>query len=223
MYKPNAKNILDVGCGTGMHALNLAEMGYTIYGIDQSNEMISIANDQLFNKPLLFDHVKFLIGDLRNLEIGKYFDVVVSLFHVMSYQITNNELVNSINSIANHTKKGSLVIFDCWYGPAVLTDKPNKRTKTFEDSELLVKRIAIPVIYPSKNLVDVNFNITVINKDSGNKQTFDELHQMRYLFEPEMELILRDNNFNIIKTEEWMTGNNPSFDTWYVTFICEKL
>ena len=46
-YAPNANNVLDLGCGTGLHAINLAEEGYHISGIDQSPDMIKIANKRL--------------------------------------------------------------------------------------------------------------------------------------------------------------------------------
>ena len=46
---------------------------------------------------------------------------------------------------------------------------------------------------------------------------------MRYLFNPEMELLLKLNDLKLLRTEEWLTGNNPDFDSWYVTFICERI
>jgi len=222
-YKSNAKSILDLGCGTGLHAISFAKYGYNIHGVDQSEKMIALANERLYNKPELKKNPQFAVGDIRNIDIDKSFDVIVSLFHVMSYQTTNEDLKNSISSVANHSKTGSLFIFDCWYGPAVLTDKPYKRTKIFEDNHLLVKRTAQPKMHPSKNLVDVNFDISITDKHSGDRQHLTELHKMRYLFEPELELLLNNYGFVILKTEEWMTRKAASYDSWYVTFICKKL
>lgn len=215
--------MLDLGCGTGLHALSFAENGYNIRGVDQSEEMIAIANERLNNNPQLKEHAQFSVGDIRNIDIGKSFDVIVSLFHVMSYQTTNEDLQKSISNVANHSKSGSLFIFDCWYGPAVLTDKPYKRTKTFKDDQLLIERTAQPKMNPSKNLVDVNFDISITDRQTGERQHLTELHTMRYLFEPELELLLSKNGFIIHKTEEWMTRKTPGYDSWYVTFICKKL
>ena len=46
---PHAKTILDLGCGTGRHALKLAEMGYRVTGIDLSGEMLSVAKNEHFH------------------------------------------------------------------------------------------------------------------------------------------------------------------------------
>lgn len=222
-YRPSSKNILDLGCGTGMHAIHFAKKGYSIHGIDQSDDMILIANNQITSKPEYSNKIKFSVGDLRNYTVGENFDVVLALFHVMSYQVTDDDLINSISNVAKHTSSGSLFIFDCWYGPAVLTDKPYSRTKTFEDEDLLVKRTAIPKMHPTRNMVDVTFDISILDKKSKEMDSFYELHRMRYLFEPEMKRLLSENSFEFIKSEEWMTGEKPENDTWYVTFICRKL
>lgn len=222
-YKPSSKSILDLGCGTGMHAIHFAQRGYNVHGIDQSKDMISIANNQSKSKPEYSDNLEFSVGDMRNYSTGKSYDVVLALFHVMSYQVTDDDLENSISNVAKHIFSGSLFIFDCWYGPAVLSDKPYKRTKTFEDEDLLVERTSIPEIHLSKNLVDVNFEISILDKKSKEKHSFSELHKMRYLFKPEMKQLLSKYSFEIVKSEEWITGRNPDNDTWYVTFICRKL
>jgi hypothetical protein len=46
-YAPGSKTILDLGCGTGRHDFLLAEKGYSVTGIDMSEQMLSIANDPL--------------------------------------------------------------------------------------------------------------------------------------------------------------------------------
>ena len=132
-HKPSSKSILDLGCGTGIHATHFAKKGYNIHGIDQSQDMILIANNQLKSMPEYSENLEFSVGDMRNYSIENSFDIVLALFHVMSYQVTNNDLFNSISNVTKHTSSGSLFIFDCWYGPAVLNDKPYKRTKIFEN------------------------------------------------------------------------------------------
>lgn len=78
-------------------------------------------------------------------------------------------------------------------------------------------------MYPKENIVDVNFDITITTKSDGKSNNISELHKMRYLFEPEVELLLNNNGFELIKIEEWLTGELPSNNSWYVTFNCKKL
>ena len=58
-------------------------------------------------------------------------------------------------------------MFDHWYGPAVLTDRPVQRVKIFEDNDVKIVRIATPTLYVNDNLVDVDYNLIVIEKASG--------------------------------------------------------
>ncbi len=49
-------------------------------------------------------------------------------------QITNSDLSQSFNIVSKHLKPRWIFIFDCWYGPAVISDKPYKRNKRFKDN-----------------------------------------------------------------------------------------
>lgn len=83
-YLPDNNNlVLDAGCGTGKHAILLAERGYHVTGIDRSEEMIGIADE---NRN---DNSDFHVMDITHFELDTRFDVVISLFHVASYQTSN--------------------------------------------------------------------------------------------------------------------------------------
>lgn len=223
-YSPSSKTLLELGCGTGLHAVQFAKKGYQLTGIDQSKDMIKKAQSRQNNLPdSIANSIKFNIGDIRSYSIDKKFDVAMSLFHVISYQITNSDLIQSFNTVQKHLNPGGIFIFDCWYGPAVLSEKPYKRSKEFEDDSIIVNRTAIPYIHPTKNLVDVHFEIKITNKQSGKSDVIEEIHKMRYLFSPELELLLAENNLKLIHSEEWLSGNAPGFNSWYVTFICERV
>ena len=223
-FASDANDLLELGCGTGLHAIHLAEKGYHITGVDQSEDMILIAQDRL-NKyhQSIYKLIKFNIGDIRNYTTDKFFDVALSLFHVVSYQATNHDLNQTFNTVSKHLKPGGIFIFDCWYGPAVLSDKPYKRNKKFENEKMIINRTASPQIYLTKNQVDVHFDIKITNKHTGKSENIKEIHKMRYLFNPEIEHFLKMNDLRLIHSEEWLTGNKPNFDSWYVTFICERI
>ena len=46
-----------------------------------------------------------------------------------------------------------------------------------------------------------------------------ETHHMRYLFRPELELLLAEAEMRVIEAAEWMTGRPAGFDTWGVCFV----
>ena len=88
----NTKTLLDMGCGTGKHAELFCDMGYEVHGIDLSEGMLKIAENRRKNKG---DSLSFSQSNIQNLSLNKKFDVVISLFHVMSYQNSNSELIKA--------------------------------------------------------------------------------------------------------------------------------
>jgi SAM-dependent methyltransferase len=222
-FNSGANSILELGCGTGIHACMLAREGFEILGIDLSESMITQANKRREEMtPSELSKVRFEKGDVRNFKINKKFDIVISLFHVASYQVLNDDLQSYFNTAAEHLKNTGVFIFDFWYGPAVLTDLPKVRVKKFENQLVSVIRIAEPMIHFNKNIVDVNFTISIVNKESKQFEEIKECHSMRYLFIPEIEMYLRNFNFSKFTTEEWMTGSDVNEKTWGVTLIATR-
>ena len=219
-YAPSTNSILELGCGTGMHALLLAKAGYRMHGVDLSTEMLQWATERLSQLPAeLVSRLKFSPGDVRTVRLDKQFDAALSLFHVMSYQTTNEDLRAAFATAKAHLKPGGVFIFDCWYGPAVLSDRPTVRVKRLEDEEIAVTRIAEPVLYPNENSVDVNYQVFIRQKDTGAVEELQEVHKMRYLFKPEIEFLCTRAGLEYVESHEWMTNYEPGFNTWGVYFV----
>lgn len=216
-HKPDAKSILDLGCGTGRHATLLAQKGYTVHGIDMSEDMLAVANEGKDGERLVFS-----CGDVRLARLDKTFDVVVSLFHVMSYQTSNDDLLKAFTTAYEHLNPGGVFIFDCWYGPAVLSDRPTARVKKLEDEAIEVIRLAEPVMHANENLVDVNYHVTIRNKADGTVEEITETHRMRYLFKPEVTLMLERTGFKLEGCFEYMTGRELGFNSWNAAFVGAK-
>ncbi|MBD0389278.1 MAG: class I SAM-dependent methyltransferase, partial [Nostoc sp. C3-bin3] len=158
-------------------------------------------------------------GDLRTIRLNRHFDAIISLFHVISYQTTNQDLQATFATAKAHLKPGGVFIFDCWYGPAVLSDRPSVRVKRLEDEEISITRIAEPVMHPTQNLVDVNYQVFIKDQNNGAVEELQETHRMRYLFKPEVDLLFKNFQLEPIECREWMTNSEPGFDTWGVYFV----
>jgi SAM-dependent methyltransferase len=222
-HAPNSKSILELGCGTANHALLLAKKGYQVHGVDMSEEMLQKAADRLAQAPpTIASQIQLTQGDIRQVRVNQTFDVVLSLFHVISYQTTNEDLLAAFNTIKQHLKPGGIALFDVWYGPAVLSDRPTTRIKRLQDDTIEVTRLAEPVIYPNANLVDVNYHVLIREKKTGAIEELQETHHMRYLFQPELEIVSQQSSMNIIKSGEWMTEKAAGFDTWGVYFVVKN-
>jgi len=219
-YAPNAKNLLELGCGTGIHAEKLAAAGYSVHGVDLSAEMLKWAEERLRHLPEKeAKMLSFSCGDIRQFHHRDQFDAVISLFHVMSYQVENSDLAAVFNTVKQHLNPKGVFIFDCWYGPAVLSDPPVVRVKRLEDERIEVTRIAEPKMYPNENRVDVHYQVFIKDKSTGGVEILKETHNMRYLFMPEILGLCEGCGFSILEAREWMTDKEPGLDTWGVYFV----
>ncbi len=212
-YAPNTKTILEIGSGTGSHGLILQKMGYDILGLERSQKMVEKANLRGFACKQ---------ADITNFVIDRKYDAVISLFHVISYINDNDSLEKFFINANNCLNSGGLFIFDVWYSPAVYHQKPGIRTRKVESAEISVIRIAEPQIHFEKNVVDVNYSILVKDKKHDNWVDFQEKHPMRHFSIPEIGLLSKFTGFELLKVEEFLTGNIPYENTWGVNFILRK-
>jgi SAM-dependent methyltransferase len=221
---PRAESFLELGCGTGAHAEHLSAAGVRVHGVDRSEAMLERARARQERLPrevsgrLIFSH-----GDVRHVRIGETFDAVVSLFHVVSYQSSNQDLRECFATAKLHLKPGGVFVFDCWYGPAVLSDRPSVRVKRWQDDQTSVTRIAEPVLHANENVVDVNYTIFVRNRASEVTRVFEELHRMRYLFPPEVSALASMEGLEMIEARAWMSEGQPGLDSWNACFVVRAL
>lgn len=218
-FAPRSTEILNLGCGTGSHDFLLAKEGYKILGIDQSESMILRAQE-LAGLSKFSANVSFSLGDIRKLKLDRKFDVVLSLFHVMSYQINNEDLENVFQTAKEHLNPGGVFIFDCWYGPGVLTDPPQVRIKRLEDKNIKLFRIAEPKQHVTQNIIDVNYELHISSKENNESEIVRETHRMRYIFDTEINWLSLNSSFKKIAGYEWMTRNEPSLKSWNTVYVC---
>lgn len=222
-FCPLTKNILELGCGTGIHAKKFAELGYYVEGIDLSETMLRLAIDrQSVSEIAVSERLSFLEGDIRTYESSLRFDTIISLFHVMSYMISNEDLNQTFKTVKKHLKPQGIFIFDCWHGPGVIKDKPTSRSKSFENEIVSINRISKPTLLPNENRVDVDFEILIKNKATTDEIKLHELHSMRYLFIDEIKSIADINGLEIIHAEEWITKNTLTENSWNACYVCRN-
>lgn len=215
--------LLELGCGTGRHALEFAKLGWRVKGYDVSAGMVENARQRAMQVPAdLQSKLIFDVGDIRSLRDPGGFDAVISLFHVISYQTTNNDLANAIATAAAHLRPGGLFLFDFWFGPAVLSDPPVVRIKRMQDELTFVTRLAEPEVDYTSNIVTLNYEILVENRDSNAISKIHEQHRMRYLFLPELEFFLNAHGLETAETGRWMDRVTVGKNTWYAWLLARK-
>jgi SAM-dependent methyltransferase len=220
---PNARTILDLGCGTGLRSLEMARLGYQICGLDQSPPMLSIARQHLANaKDIPPTDVEFLAGNITEFVTNCAYDAVISLFHVFSYLTTEESLRKAVICSFSNLRPGGVLLFDYWHGPGVLTDPPAIRKAFVENSTLMVQRTSIPTHFPEKHLVELSLSLEITDKDANIPQHVEETYQLRYWFSDELERQLDNSGFKDISHYAWLKQSAPGTDHWHACTIAVR-
>jgi SAM-dependent methyltransferase len=106
---PDARDLLDVGCGTGRHLEHLRAR-LRVEGLDASQQMLAVARRRLPGVPL---HS----GTLVRFDLGRRFDVVTCLFGSIGYSKTPLSLQRAVTCMARHVRPGGLLIVEPWIFP----------------------------------------------------------------------------------------------------------
>ena len=217
-YAPKAKHLADLGCGTGRHAELLTNYGYTECGIDMSEDMLAAAKQRAAGN----ESLSFACASLQDFTLEEPADAVTALFHVMSYQSTDKMFLAALHNVDRNVRHGGAFVFDCWYGPAVLLQRPELRVKRMENQNVRVTRIAEPLIRENENIVEVHYDVFVENKMTKEIHEIRENHIMRYFFPEEVRSALGNTGFELLDSFEFMTGKPLSKDSWGACFVARR-
>jgi SAM-dependent methyltransferase len=169
-------SILDLGCGTGNHAIPLAKRGYSVVGIDRSEEMLACLRSKAGNQ--LSSNISFQRGSIRSVDLGHTFDATLMMFAVLGYQTENKDVLAALRTARRHLNPGGILIFDIWHGPAVLNLRPSERSKIIPTSEGEMVRLASGSLDTELQTCTVNYQIWRIKEDRILSRA-KESHHMR--------------------------------------------
>lgn len=209
--------ILDLACGTGRHAQELAGMGYRVEGSDLSADMVMVATGSAkrLGLPIRFYNEAFQSCD----RIGRKFDAVIAMFSAIDYLTTYNDIERSLRNIRGLLREEGVFVFDFWNGNAVLKNYSPTRVKRVEKGDEAVIRI-------SKTSLDTITQITTINFDfillkAGNVvREFSEVHSIRYFFPQEMMDVLSAHGFEVIHRCPFLREDcEIESDEWNLTYV----
>lgn len=105
--KERGGSILEVGCGTGRVALQLAQEGVPIVGLDLSPAMLAVARQ----KSQGLSNIRWVEGNMQAFELGERFDLILIPGHSFQFMLTPAEQTACLTCIRKHlTPGGKLVI-----------------------------------------------------------------------------------------------------------------
>jgi SAM-dependent methyltransferase len=220
------RRILELGCGTGGHAFPLAHMGFDVVGVDLSHAMIDQARNKATalrargENPATLPDIRH--GDARTYRDGTLYDLCLSMFAVMGYLTSNQDFLSGLHTARAHLRPGGLFIFDVWYGPAVLSQRPEPRLQESEKGSSKILRVVTPELDPYRQVTRVRYRIIEIEGDVVKAQA-EETHEMRFFFAQELGLFLEAAGFEFVTALPFMgPEREPGLDDWNVCVVARS-
>lgn len=124
----NGNTLLDVACGTGIHA-GILSKHYQVEGLDLDIHMLKVARKK-------HPKIQFHQGNMVDFGLGRQFDAITCLFSSIGYVKTKANLRKAIKNMSGHLLPGGVLIVEPWFTPeqwhpgrvyTLRVDKPDLR------------------------------------------------------------------------------------------------
>lgn len=181
--------LLDVGCGTGRHAVELAKRGYSVTGIDLSESLLTKARQKAQDNNI---HVNFIRQDARHLTFDQEFDVAIMLceggFPLMETDEMNFAILQKVTNALKSPGKFIFTtlngLFPLFHSIEEFLANPAEGNATYRDNtfDLMTFR---------------EQSITEIEDDYGNKKVL-EINE-RYYVPSEITWLLKSLGYRSIE------------------------
>jgi len=182
---PDARTLLDVACGTGMHLEHLRAR-FACEGVDLDEGLLSVARRRVPGVPL---HR----GDMRTLDLGRRFDAITCLFSAIGFVGGLDGLADAARSFAAHLEPGGVLIVEPWIAPDAW--KPNRpHVLSASTEEIALARVTLSGVRDER-ISTTEMHYTVATSDGV--ESWVELHELYLFTDEEMRAALEDAGLEV--------------------------
>ena len=151
--RPDAQTLLDIACGTGQHLKHLRNR-YDVAGLDLDERVLADAAKDLPGVPL--HH-----ADMTSFDLGRTFDVVMSLFTGTGYLLTTDRLRNAIVAMASHLEHEGVLLVEPWLTPSTFRDNELVHG-VYDSADLKVSWMYVQRRRDDVSVYDMNFQVGTV-------------------------------------------------------------
>lgn len=190
------KSVIDIGCGTGLHSIELAKRGYQVLGVDVSEAMIKRARGKIG----ALENIAFIVADARKLRLSEKYDAAIAMYGVVSYCTSDDDLLDFLKGIRNSLVEGGIFIFDTWNMLGVLEKRVYYETPSthFRKSEnMLAVKEELWRIDVLEQVATADISWSVIDLRSGFVDVRSYSLKLRLFTLRELEHFLSDAGFEV--------------------------
>lgn len=205
-------NLVEIGCGTGSATMLFAKAGYSMTGIDISQEMLEIAMDKKTDENIIY-----VLQDATELELPCKVPAMVSVGDSMNYITEYEDIVKVFKQVKKYLEDGGVFVFDL---------KTRKYFSDIGDSVIAEDREDNSFIW--ENYFDEETSINeyylsiFVQGDDGRYDKFEEQHYQKGYTLDEIKTAVAEAGLTVSEIYEAFTDNVGSEQNDRVYFIVKN-
>ncbi|MCI0497199.1 MAG: class I SAM-dependent methyltransferase [Thermoplasmata archaeon] len=197
------QKILDMCCGEGSFAVEMAKRGMRVTGVDASERMLEIANARALIAKVT-DHVRFERRDVRVLRYDGEFDLATCWFDSLNYMLTTDDLGKAFGGAARALRPGAYLMFDMQTIHGLINHTRRHEHWIERDSDGIVD---IHRAEYDEDTGIASLHITgFLHVGGGKWRRFDEVHRQRAYPEDTIARLLEESGFEVVQSSGNLDG-----------------
>lgn len=212
--------VLDLGCGTGSITKLLFDAGYDMIGVDNSEDMLSVAIKKKSEAGIdgsVGRDILYLCQDMREFELYGTVAAIVSVCDCVNYIVDMDDLQTVFNLVWNYLDYDGQFIFDL--------NTPYKYRELLSDNTFAENREDASFIWENFYDEDTRINeydLTLFVRDGEQYSKFEELHEQRAYEIDEIKSLLSNAGLELVHVYDAFTYDEPREDSERVYFVAKK-
>lgn len=207
--------ILDLGCGTGTITELLAQQGYDMIGVDNSEDMLEIALEKKEASSL---DILYLLQDMREFELYGTVKAVVSICDSINYIMSKSDLIQVFCLVNNYLDPGGVFIFDL--------NTVYKYNTVLGDSIIAENREESSFIwdnyyYPDERVNEYNLAI-FIKEEKDIYRKYEEIHYQRGYSLDEIIEVIEEAGMEFLTAYDAFTKEPPGKESERIYVIAKE-
>jgi SAM-dependent methyltransferase len=221
--KQQQGEILELACGTGRVSIRLAEAGFSVTGLDLSEQMLGIFREKLSAKPEL--DIKIVHSNMADFKLDRKFAMIIVPFRAFQALTDDDDIENALTCVREHLADDGIFIVnvfnphpvmdETWCCPEmVMWERLDEETGNHVVKKVVNERIDIEnrVIYPH-----YVFEVTYPN---GKSERILDYLKLKYYYSDQLRAEVEKAGMAVAEEYSWYDKSPPGGRE--IIFICKR-
>ena len=207
--------LLDLGCGTGSLCQIMAEKGFDVIGVDNSEDMLGIAREKALESG---QEILYLLQDMRQFELYGTVGAVVSVCDSLNYILDKDQLLAVFKLVNNYLDPGGIFVFDMntrYKYEEIMAE--NTIAENRQDCSFIWENY----YYAEEGINEYELSIFVKRED-GAFDRFQETHYEKMYEIEEVKALLAAAGLEFLAVYDAFTKSPPLDDSQRIYFVARE-